>query len=415
MLRFLTRLMLALFIAAPLAALVALALAFQREPAVTGVRALTPALIGRAQALVRQHNPRTARGGQLRSVQIAGTDLDLMASYAASRIGAAVRIVVQEHQTVLRASIPLRGPVRGYLNITAVARETPALPRLTNVAVGRLPIPDRLANWVVPFALRRMSRADGGQLIVDMVRSVSMRQGQLRVDYEWRDDAPERIRALAVADEDAARLRAYFDHISRTMTALPPSRRSLVDLLGPVMQLARERSDSAAAAAAENRAAIIAVAFYVNGRRLSTLAPGAPRWPRATRRTLLLHGRNDLTLHFAVSAALAAAAGTPLSDAVGLYKEIDDARGGSGFSFSDLAADRAGTTFGRLATESPGELQARAVDGLTEADLLPEVTGLVDNLPEAEFMRRFGGVDAPAYTLVVQEIERRIAASRLYQ
>jgi len=36
--------------------------------------------------------------------------------------------------------------------------------------------------------------------------------------------------------------------------------------------------------------------------------------------------------------------GTPLADAVGLWKELADARrGGSGFSFNDIAADRAGT------------------------------------------------------------------------
>ena len=62
-----------------------------------------------------------------------------------------------------------------------------------------------------------------------------------------------------------------------------------------------------------------------------------------------LDGREDFAKHFIVSAAIAAFADTALADAIGLYKEIDDARYGSGFSFNDIAADRAGTKFGEKA------------------------------------------------------------------
>ena len=51
---------------------------------------------------------------------------------------------------------------------------------------------------------------------------------------------------------------------------------------------------------------------------------------------MLLNRRDDFPKHFIISAALAAHAGTPLSDAVGVYKEIADSRGGSGFSFGTL-------------------------------------------------------------------------------
>ena len=56
---------------------------------------------------------------------------------------------------------------------------------------------------------------------------------------------------------------------------------------------------------------------------------------------MLLAGRQDLAKHFAISAAISAHSGAPLADAIGLYKELEDARGGSGFSFDDLAAEPA--------------------------------------------------------------------------
>ena len=34
-------------------------------------------------------------------------------------------------------------------------------------------------------------------------------------------------------------------------------------------------------------------------------------------------------------------------------------------------------------------------------------------LPEGEFRRRFGGVDAPAYLEVLREIDRRVAGLRV--
>ena len=85
-----------------------------------------------------------------------------------------------------------------------------------------------------------------------------------------------------------------------------------------------------------------------------------------------------------------------------------DARQGSGFSFADLAADRAGTRLGLLALRDPQGFQARLAQGLEEADLLPDVSDLPEFMPEAEFKRRFGGVGAPAYQAMLREIEARL-------
>jgi hypothetical protein len=100
-----------------------------------------------------------------------------------------------------------------------------------------------------------------------------------------------------------------------------------------------------------------------------------------------------------------------------VYKEIADSRGGSGFSFNDIAADRAGTRFGELAANiaTAKKLQQRLVAGVTEKDLMPATADLPEFMQEAEFKRRFGGVDAPEYKKMMANIERRIAALSLYK
>ena len=108
--------------------------------------------------------------------------------------------------------------------------------------------------------------------------------------------------------------------------------------------------------AVEAGAALVVLAFHVNGKGLAALSPAAAEGLAPVPRRVLLGGRDDLARHFSISAALAATMDTPLADAVGLYKELEDARpGGSGFSFVDLAADRAGARLGALAVGGAAE------------------------------------------------------------
>jgi len=189
------------------------------------------------------------------------------------------------------------------------------------------------------------------------------------------------------------------------------------DLIAPLFGLAAARSEGGDPVA-ENRAALLVLAFFANGRGLQAIVPAAASWPRPAPRAVLLAGRQDLAKHFAISAAISAHSGAPLADAIGLYKELEDARGGSGFSFDDLAADRAGTRFGELAAGGRGAaraLQRRVLAGGAAQGLLPPVADLPGGLQEREFVRRYGGVGAPAYERELERIDGRIDALPLYR
>ena len=164
-------------------------------------------------------------------------------------------------------------------------------------------------------------------------------------------------------------------------------------------------------AAQEHRALLLTLALYANRRGLQALVPAAREWPRPASATVTLAGRTDLPLHFLISAVLAAESGSPLADAIGLHKEVVDAREGSGFSFTDLAADRAGTRFGERAVRDPLALQAALAalgESLSESALLPEVSDLPEFLSQAEFAQRFGTPQAPRFIALVREIESRL-------
>ena len=75
----------------------------------------------------------------------------------------------------------------------------------------------------------------------------------------------------------------------------------------------------------------------------------------------------------------------------------------------------AGARLGELAVREPGRLQALLMDPASAASLLPDLTDLPEFLTEAEFTRRYGGADAPAYREQLPEIEGRVAGLPLFR
>lgn len=307
-----------------------------------------------------------------------------------------------------RASLRLPpNPLGPWLNVEATLSEGEGLPKVQSLTVGSVPVPGVVADLALRRALAQWRQRDGQGNPVDALRRILMRDGALIVVYEWNEQLAGQLRQLIVPPEDVARLQAYQGRLVQIAGQDAGRPLPLERVLTGLLALAAERGGDAAA---ENRSALIALAFFVNGKGLEAVVPASAGWPRPAARHVTLGGRHDLAQHYSVSAALAAAAGSPLADAVGLYKEIDDARGGSGFSFNDIAADRAGTRFGEWAVgqASAGRAQARA-GALAASDILPQVSDLPEYLQEAEFKRRFGGVGGAEYRRLMEVIEARVA------
>ena len=413
--RTLKLLLLAILVSAIMLPAVALLLAFEAAPKIQEPSTLTPADIARAKHLVRVHDPRRVREGASRVLTLNRKDVELLLGYAAARLDRnfVARVDLLPGAAFVQATIEFpANPFGRYLNVEAVLREAGTLPELDRFTLGRLPIPSAAAHW----ALARLATGNGGaDLARDLVKKISFVTGGVRIEYETRPDLPDRLRAVLIPDEERERLRAHHLRLSEILARLPAHGDSLTALLVPMLALAAQREGDAAA---ENRAALVTLAAYLGGRRLTTLIPEAASWPRLARRPLKLAGRGDFAQHFAISAAFAATGGGPLSDAVGLAKEFEDARRGSGFSFSDLAADRAGTLFGERATGKPFEARrfaARGAAGIRESDIVPSLGELPEFLSGREFAARYGGPGHPAYEGMIGQIEQRVAACPLYR
>jgi hypothetical protein len=167
----------------------------------------------------------------------------------------------------------------------------------------------------------------------------------------------------------------------------------------------------------QNRAAILALGIALGHERLAPFAGLHPddelvRAASLLRQRATLRGREDWPRHYAVSAALAALEIPLLSDAAGLLKEEMDAlTHGSGFSFGDLAADRAGTRFANAATHSDAAaaaMQLRLHRGFALDDFFPAAADLPENLTVDQFRDLYGSVGSRRYRQKVGEIEARL-------
>jgi len=288
-----------------------------------------------------------------------------------------------------------------------------------------------LALPLLIFAADTIVGAEVAGLLAKAVRSVETRGDLLRVAYRFEGDsvAVMKSRVKSAIREsaplgDADLVRVYYERLADigerdTSRWDGPVGRYLV----PLFALARERSASADPVV-ENQAAILALAMYCGTLAFENLIgkvrkPSRHRrhWPRCRRNTLA--GRHDLMLHFVYSAALKLAAESGLAFAVGEFKELlDSSRGGSGFSFADLAADRAGIRLAETALDSEAgarHVQAALAGAADESVYFPDISGLAEGLDEQAFRRDYRSLDDPAYRAAVDGLDDRISRLPAYR
>jgi hypothetical protein len=411
--RFFLRTCLIALVVLPSFLLIAIALCFQDAPLVARTAQLSPQDIEDAKVILDRHKPSHDGMNKIQTIAIDERELELVLNYLANRLNlGAAHVQLRSGAASLQATIEVtRSPIGRYLNLDAILLQTNGLPRVYHLKIGNLPVPGILASYVLQESIRRMSETQPGEVASDLVKSIAIEDGRLTATYQVNNQTVARVRSLLVGADDQARMRAYHDRLVHEVERAP-SKISLAELIPPLFGLALKRGASGDTVL-ENRAAIIVLAFYANGKGLGDIVPSAAQWPQPAHRTVTLAGRDDFPKHFLISAAISAAAGGPLADAIGVYKEIDDSRGGTGFSFNDIGADRAGTRFGQVAAQSEQRARklARALSSpLKESDFMPDVSDLPEFMAEPEFNRRYGGVGAPRYNKMMETIEGRVAA-----
>lgn len=210
--------------------------------------------------------------------------------------------------------------------------------------------------------------------------------------------------------------KAYYRALVEVAPKLPAGDERFMAFVQAAFRQARERS-ATADPVLENRAALVALGALLGDSRVGGFQRGVVDEAQRTAAArvagqVTIRGRRDWTQHFCVSAAITATSNEAASNQIGLMKERMDMRpGGSGFSFADLAADRAGTRLAVAATRdetAARAMQDRLAGKFALDDLFPQAADLPEGLSEAALKSRYGGVGGPGYKELMAEIEQRL-------
>ena len=374
------------------------------------------------KSLFQKHDPRRQTPDVVQTIHLDETELNRLLNYAVElRPVNGVAAELMPGLATLTATLKVpSNPFGRYLNLTAEVAEVPGGVRIESMQLGSLPLPGTLADKAARLAHYWLRRDETYASLADAFSQVRFDENEAALDYRWHPvlltQMERKSAELLIAPEDQARMLAYAERLDALLDHHPRGQTiPLVEVVAPLFTYAREREGSADA---ENRAALTALAAYLAGISLPKLLEGdGPSFRRAPRVLLSLNGRRDFAEHFVISAALTVNAGSRLANAIGLIKEEEDAnKGGSGFSFTDLAANRAGVRLGDRATgPAAAQVQQRLAAARTNADLLPDFRDLPEFMPQAEFDRHFGPIGSRRYQKAIERIDDRLAAHPLAQ
>lgn len=295
---------------------------------------------------------------------------------------------------------------------------------ITGARIGALPLPGALAEWLLDTALAR-AFPNAARPLDQLVPAIARPRADavvLTVVAPPGLEAPLRQRTSAtlfgVQKARVAALVSVLDAIIYRAPEPVPFERLTQGLFAAVLS----RADAGGDIVEDSRAAWVALAAVTVNRKIIRLIEGVPMSEGAEVAPAvdaLLAGRTDLSKHLALSAALAVLFEDRFSHAAGEWKELNDSLpGGSGFSFVDLAADRAGV---RLAAAARQAQTARAVAlALARADdaalfgiNAPQV--FAEGLSADQFAQGYGSIDSTIYREKIGRIDTALETLPLYR
>lgn len=388
--------------------------ALDSKPLVERSETISQATVNQARWLFHTNDPRHLQPGEARQTAIPTALIDEGINALASRsLHARGALVLGEETAEIRITrrVPLL-PGERYLNLTATFREGGGEPKIITATIGQLTIPPQLLEFILASAIQGAGYGPEWTLARQAIRALSFEPQHQRivVSYVWEPALLDRARSIAFKPDDLVRIRAAQESLAALLDHHAPGRRiPLVDVLRTILDV------NGADQHENRRAALLVLGVYLAEKNIATLIPEARGWPQLRPVALMLAGRNDSAQHFVVSATLAAWAGEPVADAIGVYKELADAQHGSGFSFADLAADRAGTRFGELLNRNDPRLNGLLQKEFKDGDLIPVISDLPESINARDFQHQFGSTNSPAYRQLTAEIEQRLDAIPLYK
>lgn len=416
-----------------LAGFVVMALALTPEPSLPTMAAPSPEDVKSTRALVRDFRKKTAQN-QVGSGKPVIASLDSI--NGAMRMGARMiqgvraRAGVKNDQLHLQGSYPVGS--LGWVNVDLVVPEFEERPEIAQLTVGRITLPPGLSMLLLELGLDLYLGTGSSERLFAALPGLTIHpdrvETRVALSREGRGDLADQLFGTLRGGEmpSAAMIDSYYQPLRQAMEAGElPETGSLLPHLRFVLTQAHAKSGSGGDTANTYTAAIFALnkacgasSFH---RIVARLAPGLEpekrqRWRRNCDANTFA-GRVDSKLHFITAAAIQAASNRGVAVSVGEFKELfDSLSGGSGFDFTDIAANNSGIRLSDRMMRATPEAWPLLLEQLrNEAAILPSFKTIPGRMTRADFTARYQDVNSPAYAAEMARIEARIDALPLHR
>lgn len=300
----------------------------------------------------------------------------------------------------LSGTLALKPNIFGtYLNFEANFQQINNMITLQNLRLGDLALPNFILSPFLNYADNEFAHKDNYLFLssaFNAIKQIDLNENYLALTLELGADdmniLGDQARRLLIDETTRNNLITYQRHLISTLNAIPQSNQSisLNNLLKPLFTLALESNVDPRE---ENQAILLILSCYLfEGLDVEDLlGTESPELIITDSRRITLEARDDLPRHMIGSAAIAAYADNNLSNMLSTYKEVQDSRSFSGFSFSDITANQIGTRIGELASTNQSTalyIQRFFAELSNETDYMPLV-GPPDGITESEFIELY--------------------------
>lgn len=322
-----------------------------------------------------------------------------------------------------------------FLNVQLLVLPSHHGLEIEQVSIGRLTFS---GDWLVKsmqWLLNTFVQAELGDNLFEMISAVDISANEIVInahinnqlsDLKQQGSILRKLRDELSLFGDTQNIHCYFNALN-LYAQQQDANSSIALYVSYVFRLAKWGclADNKQTAQQENQAALLALVLYFGANKFQLLVTDVlniPERERVVRNRLrsnvTLQGRVDLQKHFIYSAALQLLSSYQASDAIGEFKEfLDTNSGGTGFSFVDLMADRAGTRLAMIVTHSDQQaLQAQdLLMDIKDQQLLPDINGLDEGLRVNVFQEQYKNVNSPEYITALKNIDERLQSLAIYQ
>lgn len=293
--------------------------------------------------------------------------------------------------------------------------------------LGKIPVPGFIAQATINTGLWLLFGDEVEQSVATLIASAKPSDNSISFNASKSIDFKKELKSsLSQASQivgmvysgntvEPELVQSYIDHL----LTQPQREKSLGYYVGEAFAKAQLSSLDGADPVEQNRAAIWALAIVYGSGRFSELSDVSVSTLNVTPAQTALNGRGDLSLHFLYSVILEQVGKENIGLSIGELKELlDSNKGGSGYSFADLAADKAGIAFSSFVTENEASA-IRAQNILAgqqnEQLFLPFTHDLPEGFRGNQFNAIIGHVGSDVYQQLETSINKRISTLPLYK